>query len=110
MQNGENAANGEQPNQQSNNDVIEQPIEGPSSQSNDLLQSIALPKNALLPPGWLILPLKKPEQQEANGNGGGGVDYKVNISSYHQADLKINKEKPSTREIITYGIPKEEPI
>ncbi|CQB89751.1 Uncharacterised protein [Chlamydia trachomatis] len=113
----QNAENTIAPQEQPINTAAE-PIEGPSRtiplpsssstlpipQSNDLSQSITLPKNALLPPGWLVIPLKKPEQENSD------IDYKVNISSYHQADLKINNKKPSTRDIITYAIPKEESI
>ncbi|KAL6454663.1 HRD1 ERAD-associated E3 ubiquitin-protein ligase HRD1 [Candida maltosa Xu316] len=91
---------------------VEEQVEGSSrdvalpsattTTTNGLFQTISLPRNALLPPGWLLLPIEKTNEE--------GVDYKVKISNYHKADLKLQSKDSNTRNIKVYDVPKESPI
>ncbi|RLV91062.1 ERAD-associated E3 ubiquitin-protein ligase HRD1 [Spathaspora sp. JA1] len=76
--------------------ISQEPLEGTSSLEGITPHQISLPSNALLPPDWVIIPLEKSD----NSN------YKVKLSKYHSADLKI-KTKDHNREIIVYDIPQE---
>ncbi|RCK59125.1 ERAD-associated E3 ubiquitin-protein ligase HRD1 [Candida viswanathii] len=78
-----------------------------SASTAPLFQSITLPSNVLLPPGWLLLPLEKPQSEEEQANG--EVDYKVNISNYHKANMKLKPKESNTRNIKIYDVPKESP-
>lgn len=94
----------------SSRDAQQQPTIASSSSTSDssvttgLYQSIVLPSNALIPPGWLLLPLEKPQEEEK-----GEVDYKVNISNYHKANMKLQTNESNIRNIKVYEIPKESP-
>ncbi|KAG7661002.1 HRD1 [[Candida] subhashii] len=90
------------------------PVEGTSTQlttsgepntQSTTCQTISLPHNALLPPGWILLPLEKPNPS-AEGECEG--DYKVSLSKIHSATLRIRRNTESGRAMIrTYELPRE---
>lgn len=74
------------------------------SSTPPLYQALSLPSNALIPPGWLLLPLEKPQEGEQ-----GDVDYKVSLSTHHKANMKLQTKESITRNIKVYEVPKESP-
>ncbi|KAG2732147.1 hypothetical protein G9P44_004564 [Scheffersomyces stipitis] len=79
----------------SSNNIPDSSVATPSNPSGER-QTIKLPPNSLLPPGWAVLPLKRTTFIES----GGRVDYYVSFSRFQKGALKIRQVEPINNRII----------